>query len=122
MQIKELEDKVREQEKQLTLKVIPESVNPFRSTPIEHEQSVRDEITTETEHHILRSLNSAKRQVAQGSVLVKEHNTLQEVRKKRLSRRKSEVENNKVLPTPISDNKGRQSDPAKPFPRVSRND
>ncbi|CAI9767042.1 unnamed protein product [Fraxinus pennsylvanica] len=118
--IKELEDKVREREKQLTLTVIPESVNPFKSTPTEREQSVRDEITNETEHRMLRSLNSAKRQVTQGSVLVKEHNTLQEVRKKRLSRRKSEVENNMVVPTPVSDNKGRQSDPPIPFPRVSR--
>ncbi|KAL2551316.1 Di-glucose binding protein with Kinesin motor domain [Forsythia ovata] len=57
---------------------------------------------------------------AQGSVLVKENDSLQEVRKKRLSRRKSEVENNTIVPTPVSDNKGRQSDPPKPLSRVSR--
>ncbi|KAI3451268.1 hypothetical protein Pfo_007933 [Paulownia fortunei] len=118
--IKELEDKVREKEKQLASTMISESAaNSLRSTPMESKRSVRQEITNEAEHRILRSLNSINRRGSHGSVLVKENDSLHEVRKKRLSRN-GEVENNSVVPTPVSDNKGRHSDPPKPFPRVSR--
>ncbi|KAL0291181.1 UNVERIFIED_CONTAM: Kinesin-like protein KIN-14R [Sesamum angustifolium] len=116
--IKELEDKVREQEKQLASTMTSESAIPLRShTPNESKQAVRDETANEAEHRILRSLNSVNRRGSQGSVPVKEYDSLNEGRKKRLSRN-SEVENNGVVPTPASDNKCRHSDPPKPIPRV----
>ncbi|PIN15034.1 hypothetical protein CDL12_12326 [Handroanthus impetiginosus] len=119
--IKELEDKVRELEKQLASTIISEYVNSSRSTPTESKRSAREEKTNEAEHRILRSLNTVNRRVSQGSVLVKENDSLHEVRKKRLSRN-GEVENNSTVavPTPVSDNKGRHSDPPKPVPRISR--
>ncbi|PIN20753.1 Kinesin (KAR3 subfamily) [Handroanthus impetiginosus] len=119
--IKELEDKVREQEKQLASTIISEYVNSSRSTPTESKRSAREEITNEAEHRILRSLNTINRRVSQGSVLAKENDSLHEVRRKRLSRN-GEVENNSTVavPTPVSDNKGRHSDPPKPVPRISR--
>ncbi|KAK6125845.1 hypothetical protein DH2020_040413 [Rehmannia glutinosa] len=126
--IKELEDKVREQEKQLASTMTLESAaNPLKSsTPVESKRPIREEITHEAEHRILRSLNSVNRRGSQGSVLVKENDAPHEVvvRKKRLSRN-GEVENNNnnnsVVPTPVSDNnKGRFSDPPKHVPRVSR--
>ncbi|KAL0379030.1 UNVERIFIED_CONTAM: Kinesin-like protein KIN-14R [Sesamum radiatum] len=116
--IKELEDKVREQEKQLASTMTSGSAIPLRSsTPNESKQAVRDETANDAEHRILRSLNSVNRRGSQGSVPVKEYDSLNEVRKKRLSRN-SEVENNGVVPTPASDNKCRHSDPPKPIPRV----
>ncbi|KAL2241101.1 UNVERIFIED_CONTAM: Kinesin-like protein KIN-14R [Sesamum indicum] len=116
--IKELEDKVREQEKQLASTMTSESAISLRSsTPNESKQMVRDETANEAEHRILRSLNPVNRRGSQGSVPVKEYDSLNEVRKKRLSRN-SEVENNCVVPTPASDNKCRHSDPPKPIPRV----
>ncbi|KAL0449513.1 UNVERIFIED_CONTAM: Kinesin-like protein KIN-14R [Sesamum latifolium] len=116
--IKELEDKVREQEKQLTSTMTSESAIPLRSsTPNESKQTVREETANEAEHRVLRSLNSVNRRGSQGSVLVKEYDSLNEGRRKRLSRN-SEVENNGVVPTPASDNKCRHSDPPKPVPRV----
>ncbi|KAK4417012.1 Kinesin-like protein KIN-14R [Sesamum alatum] len=78
---------------------------------------VVDETAHEAEHRILRNLNSVNRRGSQGSIPVKEYDSLNEARKKRQSRN-SEVENNGVVPTPASDNKGRHSDPPKPVPRV----
>ncbi|KAK4480114.1 hypothetical protein RD792_013171 [Penstemon davidsonii] len=119
--VKELEDKVREQEKQLESTMIPESSNLLRSTPIECKRPPRDEITNEAENRILRSLNtSINRHVSQVSVPMKERESLHEVRQKRLSRN-SEAENNiSTIPTPISDNKGRHSDPPRPLSRVPK--
>ncbi|KAG8383643.1 hypothetical protein BUALT_Bualt04G0035300 [Buddleja alternifolia] len=110
--IKELEDKLREQEKQLaSTKMISESANSLKSSPRETKQF--EMTTNEAEHRILRNLNSVNRH--HGSVLVKENESLHEARKKRLSRN-GEVENKSVVPTPVSDNKGRYSDPLKRVP------
>lgn len=113
MQIKELEEKLREQEQQLAAaKMVSESTNPLKSTPSENKvPPVREEMTNEAEHRILRSLNLANRRASHGSAPVKE-----EVRKKRLSRN-SEVENNGGgVPPSGSDHayKIRRSDPPKP--------
>ncbi|KAL6552106.1 Kinesin-like protein KIN-14R [Orobanche gracilis] len=109
--IKKLEDKVREQEKQLASTIKSEP------TPMEIEQPIKEEIPDESQRRILRSLNSVNRRDSQGSVLIKENNapSPHEVRKNRLSRN-GEVENNGVVPAPI----GRHSDPLKHVPRVSR--
>lgn len=93
----------------------------LRSTPVEAKRVIRDEVTNEVEHRILRSTNSMNRQVIQAPfVMVKENDTLlHESRKKRFSSH-SEVENKVVVRTPVGDNKGRHSDPPKQFARVSR--
>ncbi|KAK4393940.1 Kinesin-like protein KIN-14R [Sesamum angolense] len=111
-QVRELERKLKELEDN------PESVSLRQKIKeLEDKQaSVRDETANEVEHRILRSLNSVNRRGSQGSVPVKEYDSLNEGRKKRLSRN-SEVENNGVVPTPASDNKCRHSDPPKPIPR-----
>ncbi|KAL3630147.1 hypothetical protein CASFOL_023131 [Castilleja foliolosa] len=110
--INELEDKVREQEKQLASTKIPDHV--------ENKQPVREEQTNESEHCILRSLNSVNRRGSQGSVPVKENEAPREAQKKRFSRNGDIENNNRVVPTPVSDIKGRHSDPPKHVPRVSR--
>lgn len=125
LQIKELEDKLREQE----------------------QQPVREEMTNETEHRILGSLSVANRRGSHPSAMAKENDNLHEVRRKRLSRnsevgvpppvsdhhtkendnlhevrrkrlsRNSEVENNGAVPPLVSDHRGyksRRSDPPKP--------
>ncbi|XP_057783910.1 kinesin-like protein KIN-14R [Salvia miltiorrhiza] len=112
--IKELEDKLREQEQQLASRMISESANQLNSTPVDNKLPVREEMTNEAEHRILRSLNLANRRGSNGSAPVKENGHFHEVKKKRLSRN-SEVENNGV-PPPVSDHayKSRRSDPPRP--------
>lgn len=118
MQIKELEEKLREQEQQLAAaKMLSESMNTLKSTPMENKvPPVREEMTNEAEHRVLRSLNLANRRGSHGSALVKENDSGHEVRRKRLSRN-IEVENNGGgLPPTASDHpyKTRRSDPPKP--------
>lgn len=87
------------------------------------QQPVREEATNEADHRILKSSNSVNRRISQGLAAVKEHHdSYQETtRRKRLSSRSDDVENKAVVPTPVSDNKSRHSDPPKPAPpRVSR--
>lgn len=116
MQIKELEDKMQEQEKQLSVSstIIKESPIPLKCTPSESKQIAREEIINESEHRILRSLNQANRRGSQVVPTARETESVIEIRKKRLSRN-SEIENNG-----LSDTRSRQSDPPKPFPRVAR--
>ncbi|KAL1569701.1 Kinesin-like protein KIN-14R [Salvia divinorum] len=112
LKIKELEDKLREQEQQLASRMISDSA---KSTPVESKLLVREGMTNEAEHRILRNLNLANRRGSHGSAPMKENDHLQEVRRKRLSRN-SEVENNGV-PPPMSDHhayKSRRSDPPRP--------
>lgn len=116
MQIKELEDKIKEQEQQLACTIVSDSAtNTTRSTPLEGKHSVKDELMNESERRILRSSNSLGRHLSQGPTSLKD-DSLPIARRKRLSRN-GETENNAAL---SSDNKGRQSDPPKPFPRISR--
>ncbi|KAL9160716.1 hypothetical protein ABFS82_08G218700 [Erythranthe guttata] len=125
-QEKQLEDKVRDQEKQLTA----ETPFSLKSTPVEEsKQSLKEEsITNDSEHRVLRSLshqiNRRGSQISSHTVVVKESESLQEIRKKRLSRN-SEVENNSSVV--VSDNnnnnnnnKIRHSDPPRPVSRVPR--
>lgn len=76
---------------------------------------MKEEMTNNSEHRILRSLNPVNRRGSQGSVSVKENEPPQ---RKRLSRSSGDVENNSVVPT--SSVNGRRSDPPKPAPGISR--
>ncbi|XP_071912548.1 kinesin-like protein KIN-14R [Coffea arabica] len=114
--IKELEDKIREQEQQLACATVSDSaIDSTRSTPLEGKHSVRDELMNDCERRILRSSNSLSHHSSQGPTSQKD-DLLHMARRKRLSRN-GETENNAAI---SSDNKGRQSDPPKPFPRISR--
>ncbi|KAL8472256.1 hypothetical protein ACS0TY_029466 [Phlomoides rotata] len=116
-EIKELKDQLREQEQQVALAIVSEPTNQSRPhTPMESKQSMREETAINTEHRVLRSLNSVNRRGSQGSVSVKENNP---PRRKRLSR-SGEVENNSAAPTSVNDYRVRRSDPPKPAPGVSR--
>lgn len=121
LQIKELEDKLREQELIASTMSSASTTNPLKSTPVENKLSVREIMTNEAEHRILRSLNLANRRGSHGSGPVKANESLHEVRKKRLSRT-SEVENNSGVPPSVSDHtyKGRRSDPPKLAAGLSR--
>ncbi|KAK2978742.1 hypothetical protein RJ640_003901 [Escallonia rubra] len=114
--IKELEEKFREQDEHLACSLLVGSTTS-RSTPPEGKRLARDSFVSGAEHFVLRSSNSTNRQTSQGATLLKGNETLHDIRRKRLSRN-SETEN--FTPNSLNDNKGRQSDPPKPFARVTR--
>lgn len=124
-QINELEEKLREQEKQFKWQeqeqqlpcTLVDSTNSIRSTPLESKHFSRDELMNDAEHYILKSSNSMKRQMSLGSTLPKGSND--DTRRKRLSRN-SDTENIAAVNPHRGDNKGRQSDPPKPLSRVTR--
>ncbi|KAA8546680.1 hypothetical protein F0562_003089 [Nyssa sinensis] len=118
--IKELEDKLKEQEQQLACALTVDSTASVRGTPLEGRCFVRDELMNEAEHHILRSSNSMNRPRSQGSISLKGNDSLHDTRRKRLSRNGETENNNIIVSTSVIDNKGRQSDPPKPFVRVTR--
>lgn len=75
----------------------------LRSSPLEcNKCSSRDDLTSDMDQRILKSSNAVNRQTIQGSNLLKGKDSVQQVRRKRLSTN-SEVENNGVLPTSIHD-------------------
>ncbi|XP_049380688.1 kinesin-like protein KIN-14R [Solanum stenotomum] len=102
--IKELEDKIKEQEQQLARMVADsDATKSSRSSPLESSKcSSRDDLTSDIEQRILKNSNAINRQASQGSNLLKGKDTVQQVRRKRLSTN-SEAENNGVLPTSIHD-------------------
>lgn len=134
-QIGELEKKLREQEERLQLQqeqqlklqaqeqemacTLVDSTNALRSTmPQEANKFERDESMIDAEHYTLKSSNSMKRPMSQGSTLPKGRDSLIETRRRRLSRN-SETEN--IASNPRSgDTKGRQSDPPRPISRTPR--
>lgn len=103
-QIKELEDKIKDQEQQLARMVADsDATKSLRSSPLESSKCPsRDDLTNDIEQRILKSSNAINRQASQGSNLLKGKDTVQQVRRKRLSTN-SEAENNGVLPTSIQD-------------------
>ncbi|XP_004250527.1 kinesin-like protein KIN-14R [Solanum lycopersicum] len=102
--IKELEDKIKDQEQQLARMVADsDATKSLRSSPLESSKCPsRDDLTNDIEQRILKSSNAINRQASQGSNLLKGKDTVQQVRRKRLSTN-SEAENNGVLPTSIQD-------------------
>ncbi|PHT61417.1 Kinesin-4 [Capsicum annuum] len=98
--IKELEDKIKEQEQQLECMVTDSDAKSIRSTPLISRCSSRDDLTSDIEQRILKSSNALNRQAIQGSNLPKGKDSVQQVRRKRLSTN-SEGENNGVLPTSV---------------------
>ncbi|KAM3283226.1 kinesin-like protein KIN-14R [Capsicum chacoense] len=98
--IKELEDKIKEQEQQLECMVTDSDAKSIRSTPLISRCSSRDDLTSDIEQRILKSSNALNRQAIQGSNLPKGKDSVQQVRRKRLSTN-SEAENNGVLPTSV---------------------
>ncbi|XP_059644265.1 kinesin-like protein KIN-14R [Cornus florida] len=122
LKIKELEDTVKELEQQLECNRTVDSIASTRTTattPLESKcHHVRDEITNGAEHNILRNSNSINHRMSQGSNLLKGNDSLHNVRRKRLSKN-SETEN--ISTSSLNDSKGsRQSDPPKPFSRITR--
>lgn len=79
----------------------------------------------ESEHRILRSSNSLNRRTSQNYSALSKDDSLPVVRRKRLSRN-GDIENNAanlpaVPPPPLSDKRGRQSDPLiPPSNRISK--
>ncbi|KAL1833550.1 hypothetical protein ACET3Z_003201 [Daucus carota] len=133
--IGELEEKLREQEERLHLQqeqqfkrqaqeqqtgsTLVDSTNALRSNmPQEANKSQRDESMIDAEHCILKSSNSMKRPMSQGSTLPKGRDSLIETRRRRLSRN-SETENI-ASNLRSGDTKGRQSDPLRPMSRTAR--
>ncbi|OIT38073.1 PREDICTED: kinesin-like protein KIN-14R isoform X2 [Nicotiana attenuata] len=113
--IKELEDKIKEKEQQLAcvpvieqqlacVPVIDSEANSLRSIPLE---SKEENLTSEIEQRILRSSNSLNRQASQQPNFLKGKDSVQQVRRKRLSTN-SETENNGILPTSSVHNRTEQ--------------
>ncbi|XP_057492870.1 kinesin-like protein KIN-14R [Actinidia eriantha] len=120
--IKELEDKLSEQkQQQFSCKQSIDSTDTIRATtPLEGKNYARDETANDTEPHILRSSNLINRRGSQGSTSLKGNESLNGLRRKRLSRN-SETENNSIVSNSLNDDsKGRQSDPPRPFSRLTR--
>ncbi|XP_047959009.1 kinesin-like protein KIN-14R [Salvia hispanica] len=134
--VKELERKLTEREENAECLSLRQTIKELEDKLREKEQQpVKEEMTNETEHRILRSLSLANRRGSHGSAMAKENDNLHEVRRKRLSRnsevgvtppvsdhhakendnlhevrrkrlsRNSEVENNGAVPPPVSDHR-----------------
>ncbi|XP_065875742.1 kinesin-like protein KIN-14R [Euphorbia lathyris] len=119
--IKGLEEKLREQENQLQ-SMQAHDFSDVRATPHEGKTCMRhDEFLMDIESHVLKSSNSMKRPLSQGSGLAKGNDNVHETRKKRQSR-SSEIENNMIpVPAPFHDSsRSRKSDPPKVVGRVMR--
>ncbi|KAL8109216.1 hypothetical protein AgCh_025348 [Apium graveolens] len=134
--IGELEEKLREQEERLQsqqeqqLKLqaheqemactLVDSTNAIRSNMplLEGNKFERDELMIDTENCVLKSSNSMKRPMSQGSALPKGRDSLVETRRRRLSRN-SETEN-VASNLRSGDTKGRQSDPPRLISRTPR--
>lgn len=103
-QIKQLEDKIKEQEQQLACMVTDsDATKSLRSSPPGSSRcSSRDDLTSDIEQRILKSSNTVNRQATQGSTLLKGKDSVPQVRRKRLSTN-SEAENNGVLPASVHD-------------------
>lgn len=79
-----------------------DATKSLRSSPLESSKcSSRDDLTSDIEQRILKSSNAVNRQASQGSNLLKGKDSVQQVRRKRLSTN-SEAENG-VFPTSIHD-------------------
>lgn len=114
-QIKELEDKLKEQEQQFQCRLSRDFADLIKSTPNEVKTSKRDdEVMSDIDLRILRSSNSVNRPMSHGSILPRGNGHQHETRKKRDSR-SGETENNNILKSSSYENKKRKSDP----PRVA---
>lgn len=114
-QRKELEDRYREREQQW--QQTHYSVDAVKATPNVAKSCTNDD-PSETEPRILRSANSAIRQMSQGSTLFKGNDSTHQIRSKR--ERSNEIENNCPMPSSLYDRKiTRKSDPPK-IVRVGR--
>ena len=107
-QIKELEDRLKEQEQQLQCALARDFADVIRATPNEGKCRSDDEFTSEAEPHILRSSNS----ISHGSKQPRVSDSLHETRKKRYSK-SCETENNMVISASMNDKRARKSDPPK---------
>lgn len=114
-QIKELEDKLKEQEQQFQCRLSRDFADLIKSTPNEVKTSKGDdEVMSDIDLRILRSSNSVNRPMSHGSILPRGNGHQHETRKKRDSR-SGETENNNILKSSSYENKKRKSDP----PRVA---
>ncbi|PON40942.1 Kinesin-like protein [Parasponia andersonii] len=106
--IKELEDKLREQEQQFLC--THDCIDSIRATPAEVKPCIRDELMNDIEPYILRSSNSVKRPMSQGSM--RGNDSIQGTRRKR-EFKSGETENMMLVSTGLNDKKIRKSDPPK---------
>ncbi|GAA0168157.1 microtubule binding motor protein [Lithospermum erythrorhizon] len=113
--IKELEDKIKEQEQLARTTLAAEPAHTVKSAAMESKQCGGDELMKEADNCILKSSQSVNRRESQGSVVVKTNKDSHSVvRRKRLSRN-GEAENMHIAPQ-----RSRQSDPPKPYSKLSR--
>lgn len=120
VQIKELEGKLKDQERRLSIATIADSSSTMKATPRETDKHIggsRDKFLNEVEQHVLRSSNIMNRQTVASLNKSKRNDSLGstgggEVRRHRLSRN-SEVENAENN----NENKSRKSDGPRPVQR-----
>ncbi|KAJ9670289.1 hypothetical protein PVL29_026684 [Vitis rotundifolia] len=118
LKIKELEEKLREQEQQSECSTYQDCASVSRVTPIEVKPRVRDEFMSDVEPNILRN-RPMNRPMSQGSTFLRGTDSLSDKRKRR-EFRSTEMENNTIVSNSSNDNRTRQSDPPKPFARLTR--
>lgn len=119
-QIKELEQKLKDQERQLELRILQplDFVEVAGASPIVERPPLRDETMSEVDPFILRSSNSSNR-MSHGSTLSRRSEVPIDMRRKR-GFRSGEAENQMPAPVPFHDKKIRKSDPPRPFSRVTK--
>lgn len=121
-QVKELEEKLKETERQLEQRILQplDYGEVAGATPIPNggKPCLRDEIMSEVDPLVFRSSNSSNR-MSQGSTLSRRSDVPIETRRKR-EYRSGETENQMPVPPPFHDKKIRKSDPHKPFSRVTK--
>ncbi|XP_060671808.1 kinesin-like protein KIN-14R isoform X1 [Ziziphus jujuba] len=108
--IKELEEKLKEQE--LQLQCTHDFVDAAKATPAERKISTRDEFMSDIESHILRSSNSLmNRPKSQGSN--RGNHSIHERTRRKREFKSGDTENIIMVTNCLNDNRARKSDPSK---------
>lgn len=107
-QIKELEDKLREQKQQF--RCTHDYVDAIRATPTEVKTCIRDELMSDIETYVLRNSHSVNRPMSQGSM--RGNDSIQGTRMKR-EFKSGETENIMMVSNGLNVKKIRKSDPPK---------
>ena len=116
-QVKDLEEKLKEQERQLEQRILQPLDNAAEvagATPVVGGRpSLQDETMIEVDPFILRSSNSSNR-MSHGCTYSRKSEVIIETRRKR-GLRSGETENQMPAPAGLHEKKIRKSDPPKPF-------
>lgn len=81
---------------------------------------IRDEVMNDVEPNILRNLNSINPTMNPGSTFLRGTDSSLSDKRKRREFRSAEMENNSIVSNPSNDKRTRQSDPPKPYARLTR--